>query len=458
MRGEVIGPANSAYDRARVVYNERYDGIRPLAVARPLDAADVQAVVRWGRQYDVRLAVRSGGHSYGGYSTGSGVVVDLRHLARVSLASTGTATIGAGARLIDVYSTLAARGRSIPAGSCPTVGIGGLALGGGVGLSSRAHGTTSDNVVSLRIVTADGRLLVCDAKQNADLFWACRGGGGGSFGVVVDLALRTFPIGGGGSYFFVEWPWSQAEEAVAAWERYAPAAPDPLFSLCQLRTGGTGPVVSAFGQYLGPESALRRLLPKLAQGTGPASTTTGSSPYLGLVLRFAGCLGRTPAECHLRGETPEGLLPRALFAAKSDYVAKPLPAGALSTLRRWIERRQSQGIGSGSILLDSYAGALNRVPAAATAFVHRDQLFSAQYLAYWGSGLAEAGSLAWLRGFHAAMRPYVSGFAYQNYIDPELDGWKHAYYGANLPRLVSVKRSVDPDDFFRFARSIPTSL
>jgi FAD/FMN-containing dehydrogenase len=133
----------------------------------------------------------------------------------VSLAADGTATIGAGARLIDVYSTLAARGRGIAAGSCPTVGIGGLALGGGVGLSSRAHGTTSDNVVSLRIVTADGRLVICDARRNADLFWACRGGGGGSFGVVVDFRLRSFPVSAGGSYFFVDWEWAEASDAVA---------------------------------------------------------------------------------------------------------------------------------------------------------------------------------------------------------------------------------------------------
>jgi FAD/FMN-containing dehydrogenase len=446
----VIGPASVRYDAARVVYNERYDGIRPLAVVRPLDAADVQAVVRWARRHDVRLAARSGGHSYGGYSTGTGVVVDLRNLGVIGPPGP-TVRIGAGARLIDVHARLDAAGRAIPAGSCPTVGLGGLALGGGVGLTSRAYGTTSDNARSLRIVTADGRLLTCDANRHPDLYWACRGGGGGNFGIVTDLVLRT-RAATVGSWFFLRWPWGEAEAAVAAWQDFAPHAPDELFSLCQLRTGGSGPVVSSFGQYLGGETALRRVLAPLAR-TAP-TVTIGASSALDLVLRFAGCLGRTVAQCHLRGETPEGILDRGLFAAKSDYVARPLPASARASLKAFVERRQSAGLGSGSILFDSYGGALNRPARTATAFVHRDQLFSAQYLAYWGSASAAAGSLVWLRDFHAALRPHVSGFSYQNYIDPELADWRHAYYGVNYARLVAVQRAYDPDRFFRFPQAV----
>jgi FAD/FMN-containing dehydrogenase len=191
--GPVIGRSSAAYGQARLVYNERYDGIRPLGVVQPVSVADVRQTVDWSRRTGVPIAIRSGGHSYAGYSTGGGLVLDLGRLRSIHLAPSGHATVGAGARLIDVEAALAARGRAIPAGSCATVGIGGLALGGGVGFASRKLGTTSDNVVSLGIVTADGRYRTCSAREHADLYWACRGGGGGNFGVVTHFELRTHP-------------------------------------------------------------------------------------------------------------------------------------------------------------------------------------------------------------------------------------------------------------------------
>ena len=141
---------------------------------------------------------------------------------------------------------------------------------------------------------------------------------------------------------------------------------------------------------------------------------------------------------------------RPTFAAKSDYARQPLSAAAIATITRAIESSPSQG----TLLLDSYGGAINRIPKAETAFVHRDMLFSFQYLAYWtGPGPAMA-NLAWLRKLHAAMRPYVSGEAYVNYADPDLAQPLRAYYGSNLPRLVSIKRKVDPQRFFRYAQGL----
>ena len=212
--GPVIGPASARYHQARLGYNERFDGVHPLGIVQPASVADVRQVVGWSRKTGIRVAVRSGGHSYAGYSTTNGLVVDLRRLSSIRIdTSTGIATIGAGARLIDIEAALARRGRAIPSGSCATVGIGGLALGGGVGLASRKFGTTSDNIVGLGIVTADGRYRTCSATENADLFWACRGGGGGNFGVVTHFAFRTHPVSTV-SYFFAGWPWSQAAEVI----------------------------------------------------------------------------------------------------------------------------------------------------------------------------------------------------------------------------------------------------
>jgi FAD/FMN-containing dehydrogenase len=241
---------------------------------------------------------------------------------------------------------------------------------------------------------------------------------------------------------------------VSAWQAFAPHTADELFSICAIQTGAASPSVQCFGQLLGPESRLEALLAPLRRVAG-LRLTLGSSGYLDAQLRWAGCLGKTIAECHVAGESPGGTLPRAAFAGKSDYLDAPLTAAGIAVAGAWIERAQADGFGSAALLLDSYGGAINRVPAHATAFVHRNALGSGQYLAYWYHPGDEHAALAWIRGFHAAMRPHVSGFAYQNYIDPDLSSWQHAYYGANYERLRHVKKRYDPDRLFRFAQAIP---
>lgn len=444
----VTRSGGAAYAAAREVVNSRYAGARPLAVLRAAGADDVRAAVRWAARGGVPVTARAGGHSYAGYSTrDDGLVIDLGAMNGIRIAPDGrTVQVGAGALLIDVHTALARRGLTVPAGSCPTVGIAGLALGGGVGFASRAFGTTSDNVEALTVVTADGRAVACDARRNADLLWACRGGGGGNFGVATGFTLRTHPVGPA-SHFFASFGWADAPAVIARWQRWAPEAPDELFSILSLSAGGPAPRITVLGQHLGGEAALRRLLRGLTVAAAPLSLSTGTSGYLDLQRRWAGCLDRSDASCRRPPRTP--------FAAKSDYVDAPLGARGIRTLTRWIERRQSQAsLGSGAILLDSYGGAINRVAPDATAFVHRDALFSCQYLAYWGAAAAAPAALAWIRGFHRAMRPHVSGRAYQNYIDPDLAGWRRAYYGANYDRLADVKAARDPDRLFRFRQAI----
>jgi FAD/FMN-containing dehydrogenase len=436
VRGPVLLPRTPGYNARRLIYNTRFDGIRPEAVVQPLDTRDVQAVVRWADSFDILLAARSGGHSYGGYSTtGRGVVVDLRRLRGVRV-SNGRATVGPGTQLIDVYARLARSGLLVPAGSCPTVGIAGLALGGGHGLSGRRFGLTSDNLLAATIVTADGRARRADADTNEDLLWACRGGGGGNFGIVTSLTLQAHRTRRA-AWFFIRFPWSQASEALAAWQRFAPHAPPALTSVFSLgTTGGVGaPSVTAAGQFYGPEARLRRLLSPLAR-VGGASVSTGTDSTMGLVRRWSGAGGR------------------ARFRARSDYFDEPLPPRARSIMIDWIERRQrAPSQGSGALLLDSYGGALNRPRPGATAFVHRDMLFSLQYLTYFG-GSGQAAN-RWINGVWRALRPYASGQAYQNYIDPQLEGWQRAYYGSNLERLRDIKVQVDPDFRFRFRQAIP---
>ncbi len=451
LHGDVVLPADSVYEQARLLFDTRFDGVKPRAVVFCQSTGDVQRTVRWARKHAVRIVPRSGGHSYGGYSTTTGVIVDVSRLNGVTLAPNRRAVVGAGARLIDVYEKLAQHGRTVPAGSCPTVGIAGLALGGGVGFASRKYGLTCDNLVEATVVLADGSAVVANAHAHPDLYWALRGGGGGNFGIVTRLVFRTHPIGQVATYA-LEWPWSDAVKVVQAWQKLAPHAPDGFFSVLNLSSvvGGHARITSA-GQLFGSAERLRELVKPLADAGTPTRFTVTSRSYMDAQEMWAGCSG-TIAECHL---PPQGQLGRSTFKGKSSFANKPLSLKGINAMIRQIEARITTGSGSGIILLDSYGGAINRVKKDTTAFVHRDALFSMQYLAYWDPSAAAELNLRWLRTFYAAMRPYVSPFAYQNYIDPELGNWEHAYYGANLDRLVAVKQRYDPQNVFRFRQSIP---
>jgi FAD/FMN-containing dehydrogenase len=293
-------------------------------------------------------------------------------------------------------------------------------------------------------VTADGRILKCDRDRHGDLFWASRGGGGGNFGIVTRFRFRTHRVSRA-SYFIIIWPWSAREAVVRRFQNWAPHAPDGVGAICRLATGLHSPTLEVFGQYLGPERTLRMLLESLMRGLPRANVEIGTESWLDLQHRWAGCLGKGLASC--REFRPVG------FSAASDYVDRPLSSEAIATMGRWIERRQGAG---GALLFDAYGGAINRVRVSATAFAHRNMLGSFQYFSSWRTPDAEGSTRAWIRGFRRAMRPFVSGSAYQNYIDSELRDWQHAYYGPNLDRLIRIKGRYDPHNLFRFAQSIPT--
>jgi FAD/FMN-containing dehydrogenase len=483
--GRLVRPESPGYYPARLQFDPRFDDARPSGIAYCAIPADVSACLAFARRFGVPIAVRSGGHSYGGWSTTSGLVIDVGPMSRVSVdAASGTARVGAGTLLIDLYDKLAAHGRAVPGGSCPTVGVAGLALGGGVGVVGRLYGLTCDNVLAVQIVTADGVVRECSETSNPDLFWACRGGGGGSFGVVTEFTLRTHPAPDL-VLFFLQWPWSQAGSVVSAWQAWAPAAPDELWSNLHLSAapGGAEPQVSVGGTYAGGIGEAQGLLDRLyaAVGSAPSSTFMQSEPYLTVMLVEAGCATLSVAQCHLPWQNPAGALGRVPELATSDFYTARLPPAGIGALLGHVEQ---MGLVSGApgaaggVAFDAFGGAINGVSPAATAFVHRDALFLAQYTTTWtaqspGGQLSEgraghggpgdaAGAMsadvrrqrAWLASFRAVMRPYASGQAYQNYADPDLADWQRAYYGANYPRLQRIKAAVDPADLFHFPQSI----
>ncbi len=460
LHGSLIRPGDAEYDTARRLYNTRFDGLRPAAVAYVAGTADVAECLAFARRAGVKVSIRSGGHSYAGWSSGNGrLVIDVSRLATVSASgsgSGGSATVGAGARLIDVYDALGAKGLTIPAGSCPTVGVSGLTLGGGHGVASRAYGLTCDSLTGATIVTADGKVLEADAGQHADLFWALRGGGNGNFGVVTRLRFRTHaaPACVTG---YLTWPWSKAAAAIAAWQEWGPGQADEIWSSLHLDCAvGGAPTLSLAAFSMGGYAELREAVDRLAARIGPASEVSLRShpSYLEAMNAYAGCSEGARAACHLPGDVPgrteQGRLDRDTYTARSDFYDRAMNASGAAALVDWTERLGARsGGGAGSVALTALGGAVNRVPATATAFTHRSSLFLAQYLA--SEGLSRTD---WLGGLYAAMRPYASGAAYQNYTDPSLTDWRSAYYGPAAARLARVKQTYDPDRVFDYPQAI----
>ena len=462
LSGPLVRPGESAYTVSKRLFDPRFDSLRPAGIAYCRNPHDVATCLAFVRKFGLPVAARCGGHSYAGWSSTSGLIIDVTRMSGVNV-SGSTATVGAGTRLIDFYNGLAAHGRGVPGGSCPTVGIAGLTLGGGIGVVARAYGVTSDNVQSLQIVTADGQVRTCNSSQNSDLYWACRGGGGGNFGVVTSFTFRTHQVGQI-VLFFLSWPWSQAARVISAWQSWAPHAPDALWSNVHLAatTGGSVPSIQVGGTYLGSIGAATAQLEKLyaAAGSHPSSPFMETTSWLHAMLVEAGCASLTVDQCHLPTQNPAGKLARASEYAKSDFFTKPLNSHGIGTLLAGVEKFQRAGGApgaSGGIAFDALGGAVNRVAAGATAFVHRDALFDAQYTTTWPIGAAAAAVArqhAWQQSFWQSMRPFASGQAYQNYVDPALANWRQAYYGANLARLTQVKAKYDPNRVFSFPQAI----
>lgn len=457
--GTLVKPGEAQWAAARQLYNTRYDSLKPTAVAYVANPDDIRTTLTYARAHDVPVSLRNGGHSYGGWSSGTGrLIIDVSKLNKTR-ASGSTATVGAGAKLIDVYRALAAKGVTIPAGSCPTVGISGLTLGGGHGVVSRAYGLTCDSLTSATLITADGKQLTASKSENKDLFWALRGAGSGNFGVVTELRFRTHPAPQGVSAYMT-WPWSKAAAVIKAWQEWGPDQPDEIWSSAHLANapGGT-PTVSVACFSLGTYGELQNAVDRLADkiGTPARSVSLKRRSYEESMEVYAGCASfSSDAQCHLPGATPgrspQGALNRETYAASSDFFDRSLSAAGIRALLSQVVN--VTGASAGSIALTALGGAINRVDPTATAFVHRRSRMLAQYIAAWRPGTSGKAAQAWLKTAHGAMARYASGAAYQNYADPTLSNWREAYYGSAAGRLRTLKKRYDPDRFFDFPQAL----
>jgi FAD/FMN-containing dehydrogenase len=429
LTGRIVRPGDADYDAARANYNGRFSRM-PAAIVFAANAADVANAIGWARANNLPLRARSGRHSYEAYSlVDGGVVLDVSGINQVAYdAASGRARIGAGTSVLTVYETLAQSGVTLPTGSCASLGIAGVTLGGGIGVIGRKYGLTCDQLVAAELVTADGRTLTASATSEPDLFWALRGGGGGNFGVVTSFDFRVQPVGDVAIYN-VSWHAADFQSVMSAWQKWAPYTDPALFSGLSVDRNS----VYSSGLYLGGSADLQKLLaPLVAVGT-PMNLSIQSMSYLDAARAFSDDGG-------------PGAHPK--FKNGSAYVTTSLPDAAIAVITQQLAAAPST---TNTIQLDAMGGAL--AAAGDGAFAHRQALFDLQLEAYWSDDADEAAHHAWIKSARAALAPYTDG-AYVNYIDADVTDLG-TYYGANLARLSSVKRSYDGDGFFAFAQAIP---
>jgi hypothetical protein len=438
--GRVSRPGDNGFGAASLPFNRRFAATVPAGVVSVANTLDVQRAITWARDVGIGVAVRGGGHSYAGFSVGPGLVLDLSGLNTVSAsASTGLVTAAGGASMSAVYAAIEPCEMAFALGNGASVGIGGLTLGGGYGATSRVHGITADALVATTLVTADGEVLRCDANENADLFWACRGGGGGNFGVNVSFTFQAQPVVDCATYVLL-WRIEDAEKVFSVVQQTVGLAPDSFAARVGVSTTGSDAIVSCIGQHMGPASELREILDPILSVAQPFRVMIEDRTYW-------------QAKDDLLHDTSAGA-----FAARTSVLTRPLPDDAiglmLAQVRRWPGSGNSDG---GGAALFSWGGAVNRVPVGDTAFPHRDARFLLAMDTSWAeddSPTVVDANLGWLGELAAAMAPYGNDRSYLNFTDPDLKSWRSAYYGENYARLAEIKRRVDPDGFFAFDQGI----
>lgn len=446
--GDLLRPSDRDYSRVARWPLQTDDPSLPASIARCTSPDDVAAVLRFVNERGLPFAVRSGGHSFAGHSRTTGVLIDTSLMNRVQVHGT-TATVGSGAQLADVYHALHKSGLAIPAGCGPTVGIAGLTLGGGLGVLGRARGLTCDALTGAEVVLADGTVIRCDRDRDQDLFWALRGAGSGSFGVVTRLTFGASSEPRA-SAFHLGWRGESAPNLIDSWQRWLPHAPDEIAPALQLAVPARIdlPVhLRILGAVTGGDAQRRAQLRDV-------TTSLGAPPQSQHVEH--GTLSRVKVRLSDIGTTLEaasGTAPGGRTWARSLFVDTALE-------REVVERLVEATVGyrrageARELDLTPMGGAYNRQAPDATAFVHRGDLFLLKYSVSLDDPDGHRQAREWLDSVTAIVAPHATGRAYQNFADPDLPDPLNAYYGTNLPRLIEVKAAYDPGDLFRHDQSI----
>jgi FAD/FMN-containing dehydrogenase len=443
-RGELLWPGDDAYESARRVWNGMIDR-RPALIAQCAGAADVIAAVRFARENDILASVRGGGHNVAGLAVADGgLMIDLSHMRAVRVdPARGIARAEPGVTLGVLDHETQAFGLVAPAGIVTTTGIAGLTLGGGFGWLSRKHGLTCDNLLSVDVVTAEGKLTAASERENPDLFWGVRGGGG-NFGIVTSFEYRLHGFGPTALAGLVFYPMSEAGAVLRAWRDYIPTTPEELTTIAFLRIAppapflpphvhGT-PVLIIGACYAGPIEEGERVVRPLRELATPLVDLLSPKPFTAHQATFDAA---QPPGHHRywKSHNLTGLTDEAIdtIVAHASEISSPLSLVGLFQL----------------------GGAVSRVGEDATAYSDRRAGFNMNIASAWLNTEEADRHIGWTRGLSSAMQPFSTGGVYLNFQADEGPEQVRAAYGAGkLERLAALKSRYDPSNFFRLNQNI----
>ena len=444
-RGQLLRRGDDGYDRARAIWNGMIDK-RPALIARSTGVADVIDAVKFARTNNLLVSVRGGGHNVAGNAVSNGgLMIDLSQMRGVHVdPKARIARAGPGAALGDLDRETQAFGLAVPAGIVSTTGIAGLTLGGGIGWLTRKHGLTSDNLLSVDIVTADGQFLTASEDENADLLWGVRGGGG-NFGIITSFEYRAHPVGPTVVAGLILHPIDRAKEFLQFYREYAASAPDELAAFPLLRRAPPAPflppevhgapVVGVAVLYAGSIEDGQRIVKPLKEFGSPLADVVGPKPYVA-------------HQAMLDGGAPHG----NQYYMKSEY----LPGFSDDAIDTMVAYGASITSPRSLAAFFHLGGAMKRVGEDETAFSHRDAAFTITIQSAWVDPEESDRHIQWTRDFWRAMQPFSTGGVYVNFLgeDDREDRVKAAYGAAKYERLVALKNKYDPTNLFRLNQNI----
>ena len=443
VRGEIVTPNDEGYEEACRVWNGAHDGRRPALIVRCTDAADVIAAVGFARSNDLTIAVRGGGHSIAGFSTNdNGIVIDLSQMNGVHVDTDARrATVGGGAVWADVDHEAQAHGLATTGGLVSSTGVGGFTLGGGIGWLMRKHGLACDNLVGAEVVTADGRLVHASERENADLFWGLRGGGG-NFGIVTQFEFELHPLGPivyAGPIFYS----ADADgDLLRLFREWAPGATDDVTAVIDLTTAPPLPVI--------PEAWHgKKVAAFIAASAGPVDEGDAQvSEFRAVAEPVADLLGPMPYTVIQSLIDP--LWGKGIHAYfKATNLAR-LDDALIDRLREL--HLQAPGPQC-EIHVHQMGGALARVGDGDTAFAERSMPYVLNAVTGWHDPDAADAHIAWARAVIEAASEASTGRAYVNFLG-DADAARSSYGAETYKRLVELKNQYDPTNVFRLNQNI----